>query len=495
MAAGRTFRKTYWDPNAGRDGLKGPGGEGDIVSMTVNPFRLWPCPWAESADWPPQWVIEADVRDIDWVQAEYGKKVSPESVDNARAQLDRLLVSVVDGGTDSRIPGNSGQVPVEPGGTPTRKNACTLKRMYVAPDNDSPKGRLLVWSNGVMLDDRPLPSGFLPFVARDWLYIPGRQWPLPLISPLRSLQREYNVTLSQLIELKNRQLRGDIITDSMAGVQMKIDPLTGRRTYTVGIGQRWEAVIYEANVTEAELQLARCVDDMRELAGVHEPTMGQTGARATTATQVTILKESDQMGMALFRKNIDTSAAKIARQKLILAGDNYKNERVARVIGEDNSVRVTEFFGCDLRETYDVQVRTTAMMSVSVQAQLRLEATNLRLFGPYESMEDELAKRKALINMRIPGVDDEMRHMIPIEELEQIVGNIRRLKAQLEINGLEAQKIALDLQIEQALNPPATPPGLPGNDEGMTLELTGEEYKMRQEAARTPAPPQLVATG
>ena len=64
MTCGRTFRKTYWDPYAGRENMRGIGGEGDIVSESVNPFRLWPCPWAESSDWPPPWVIEADTREV-----------------------------------------------------------------------------------------------------------------------------------------------------------------------------------------------------------------------------------------------------------------------------------------------------------------------------------------------------------------------------------------------------------------------------------------------
>jgi len=419
MCAGRVLRKTYWDPEADCKGISGkiPGG-GDIVSRTLNPFRFHVCPWSDNSEEMP-WIIESDVRDVDEINDLYpGHGVEAEEYADAARMLDKLLVNIIDGGA---------------GGSEKRKDAAILKRLYARPNAKYPRGRMFVWANGRLLQETDLPEGEMPFVALDWFPIPGRAYPLPFVTPLRDLQRETNITLSQLIELKNRQLRGDVAVRGTGDIMQEVNPDTGQKIMHIPASiQDYQFISYDLNTSEAEMLLARLWNDSMQAAGVHESALGMHPTGRVTATQISVLKESDMTGLTLFRAGFDLAYCKVSRQKLLLAKNHFRTPRMIRVVGEANAVQTKAFFGSDLRDTEDVRPRPTPLLTQTMIAEAKSKAATDGLYGPYAGPTDMLAKLTALINSGIPGIADEVNALLSpmtFEELRGICGEINRLQA------------------------------------------------------------------
>jgi len=431
MCVGRVLRKTYWDPEADGFGVTGKTqGLGDIASKTLNPFRFHTCPWSESSDDMP-WIIESDVRDIEEINDLWpGHDVEAEEYSDATRNLDRLLTNIVGQGS-----GDS---------TSQRKKAAILKRMYAKPTRKQPEGKLYVWANGKLLQEETLPEGEMPFSAIDWFPIPGRAYPLPFVTPLRDLQREINITLSQLIELKNRQLRGDLITDSVTEPTQETGK-DGRKIIRVQPGSSFKFMEYNLNSSEAESMLNQLRNESMQLAGIHESALGQQASGKVTATQVAILKESDMSGLTMFREGFDITYCKISRLKLLLAKNHYHVPRMIRVVGESNNVRTAAFFGSDLRNTEDVRPRTAPILTETQKAEAKAQASAQGLFVLEGTPAQIWGKVSALLTT--PGIErEDVEGMIAPMSID----DLRSTAAQWTALSMQAQMQALSMQLAQS---------------------------------------------
>jgi hypothetical protein len=251
----------------------------------------------------------------------YGSNVKAEECAYALHIIDDLLSNVVTGVGS---------------GAPKREDAAILKRLLAVPTEKFPRGRVLTWAHDEFLQETDLPDGFFPFVPLDWFYIPGAGQPMPFMTPIRDPQKHYNITLSQLIEVKNRQLRGDFAVQGEGMVTQKVNPDTGAKTVNIPMAmKKWELMTYSMNTTEAELLLAEFINEMRHMAGIRDPSTGEPIGRSTTATEVLALQEKDVQGLALFRKGFDQAHSHIGKQKLLVAREHYDVPRMLRVVAQD----------------------------------------------------------------------------------------------------------------------------------------------------------------
>jgi len=482
MTTGRVLRMTQYDPWASGEGLTGPvPGLGDVETMTLNPWRFHYPPWAETGRLP-EWVIVSEVRDTDEINDIYGAEVQPEQYADAARYLDRLLMNVV---------GQQGSVGA--GTPPARSRACVLKRLYAAPTREQLKGRMFVWANGVELPPRggvELPEGEMPFVPIEWFPIPGRLYPLPFVSPLRDIAREINVAVSQIIELKNRQLRGDIVVRGVGDVTHEWDEETGQKKIRLAAGiLEYDFLRYDLKVADAERLLMRLWNEFMQVAGMHEQSMGQNPPRGVTATQVQVLRESDLRGLTLFRAGLDSGHSRVGRQKLLVARNHFKMARMVRVTGYRNQVRVRSFYGADLRNTQDVRPKARPLLTEAMKAQIRVEAVAAGLLGPYAGPEDQLAKLVALEAMGLP--DDEIEWLmsgVTADALREEVNEINRLKARAALDIAEAAAAAAELQRIQAVTAleAATEQAEQGQQEPEPM-VPGEEFLTQPRPPAQPA--------
>jgi hypothetical protein len=413
LTMGICIRKTYWNPDA--DGYTYGNtkveGIGDVTTEILNPLQVHLCPWADGSKQRP-WIIESDVRDINEIGDMYGKKVEAEEYADHTKVLDNLLSNIVLSKHD---------------GTAQRKHAAILKRLYHIPNKRYPMGRVWVWANGVLLDETDLPEGEMPFVELVWFPAPGRVYPYSFISPLRELQREINIATSQWVELKNRQMRGDIVIRGTGAPTEEIVKTSygddGQKRITLGPDvQEFQFMQYNLNANEAKDQIAAHWDNMQRIAGLHDPSTGESPGKAVTATEIAILKEADTQGLAMFTRMRDRAQSRIERLKLLVARNHYHIPRMVRVVGESNAVRVQYLMGADLRNTEDVRPRPSPLITEAMKAQMIQEAVGKGLFDFSGTPTMIANKIKALQASPIPDIDQE-------------------IEAQLEPAGLSIQAI------------------------------------------------------
>ncbi len=426
LVCGRAYRKTYFDPDL--DGIGEFGrlpGAGDIVSEVCSPLRLLIDPWSETFD-ECSYVIETEIRDVDELNDLYpGSDVQQEECLDGSYLLDVFLTNV-SGNTSYGM------------AVPKRKGAVVFKRMYLRATPEIPDGRVYYWANGKRL--RPpgtLPSGIFPFDAYEWMPIPGRNHPLPFVTPLRDPHRQYNELLRLLVKLAQAQLRGDVAFQGDGKVVVDEDPKTKQKWIRLPYGTlKFELMRYDLNPTVAEARLAQLWNDCQQLSGLRDPSLGKNPPGVRTVGAIMMLRESDTAGMSFFRVGIDDVNSSVARKKVQLAKMHYIQPRMVRVVGETSLPRVTAFFGAELRNTQDIRSRTIPPMTEIERRQVRQESIAAGAYGPYLDPTGafdprvKLARMEMLLATGLPGIEDEVDRIcapLTLEKLRELAGQLDML--------------------------------------------------------------------
>ena len=437
MVCGRVLRKTFWDPDlAGKGEFGELPAAGDLASLTLPPLRYHVDPWSSTfADC--SFVIESDVRDVEEVNDLWpGHDVAEQEFMDATHLLDSLLANAL--GAPHAAP-------------PRRQHAVILKRLYARPAKKQPQGRVFTWANGKLLEETALPDGLFPFEAIEWFPVPGRNTPLPFLTPLREPQRQYNLLVSQLMDLATRQLRGDVLIQGEDDVKQEVDPETGMKRIIIGPGvMSFELMRYDYNPTVAEMRLGQLWNDAQQLAGIRDPSLGKNPPGVKTVGALMLLRESDLAGLAMFRAGFDAAYCRVGRQKLLLAKEHYHVPRLMRVVGQNHAVKVASFFGAELRNTRDVRPRSLPVMTELEKRQTRQEAVTAGLFGPYAGPQDKFAKLTALLNTGIPGIEDEVARLaapMGYDGLRKLCGELDARQAALALLQTEVEAKGVEVAL------------------------------------------------
>jgi hypothetical protein len=307
---------------------------------------------------------------------------------------------------------------------------------------------------------------------------------------LRDLQREINTTLSQLVELKNRQLRGDYIYVGSGVPKQRISKETGQKVVMLPASTtKFEFMRYDLNTGEAELLLQRFWNYFMQIAGLHEQALGQNPAKAVTATQVALLREADLAGLTLFRSGFDAAYSKVARQKILIARNHYRVPRLLRVVGENNATRVSAFFGSDLRNTEDVRPRPIPQLTELQKQEIKQNNIAQGLYLMSADPVEQLAKIAALRVTGLPGVEEEIEAMLaPMteEELKRLCGEINAIRWATALKAAQGQLAMLNAIEQQA--------GAQQEQEAQTDEWGNPimQPDVQQGAAAMPPQPQMA---
>ena len=446
FGTGEVLRRTWFNSKkVTKDGQKG-----DVDTEVVPFLKYVKCP--DSADeWPPRWLIEFDVRHVDWVKETYGKTVDPEDVADRMAEMDSLAMNVT-----------VGKAPVRS----EKSSSVILKRMYASPSAKYPHGHCWVWANKVLLKEHDFQSDEFPFARSYWYPIPGRLYAMSYIEPLTSDQKQLNTLLSQFQEIRNRQLRNDILTQGAGDVTQRIlDSKTGQKEVRLDPGiARWEFMRYDVNVQNADQEYSRIMRNLHDKAGQAEPNLGQVTSRETTATELQLLKEAGMQSIAFHMRNFDVYQCDVSRQKLVMARDFFKS---ARIVSDLAAGETTYFFGADFRDTRDVVSVPVPRMTPAMRRQAISEAVNQGLMGPWidpktgmPSIFVQYASRQKLRSMGLVEEDDQLS--VDFGSFEEL----RKKTAILQKAGEEMALIEAMKQIQMSQMQPQQPQGMNGGQNG-----------------------------
>jgi len=357
---GINFLKVYWDPLAEEaftveafDELGNPTTQeihlGQVASDVVPPFALAIDPLAKTFK-QAKWVVQCSIRSVEEIEERTGIKVEPEKqVPSLETKLLTLYNSFGASEPISELEGGA-----------------SWKEYWEIPSSKHRKGRLIVVAGDQLAYIGDNPYGRLPYFDFPLIKIPQRVMGKSLIDDLIALNKAYNRALSQLLENANKMAKGKWTTpkDSVSksaltdetGEVIEFRPIGGFRPEQVAISPLPNYVLF---------LLDRYIRDMEDVAGIHEISRARPPGGVRAGVALAFLREADDTRIGPIVRRFDNALEKAASFMLQLVGENYTEERLIRLMGEEQAVEVRAFKGTDLKNNYDVIVEAGSALAES----------------------------------------------------------------------------------------------------------------------------------
>ena len=201
---GHAWMKVSWDTQAGKlmPDLDDSGNayEGDVRCDVISPFEIFPDPMAKTDDdILDSWLVMAKVRKLDYFKSHYPEKghlVKEEDAWLLSAQYEQRINSL-----NTRGPSSSGL-------QESMKNSAIEMIKYEARSSKYPNGRMISCANGILLEDKELPCGEIPFRKFDDTVIGGKFYSETPVTHARPIQDQYNETVRRRAEWTRKLLAG-----------------------------------------------------------------------------------------------------------------------------------------------------------------------------------------------------------------------------------------------------------------------------------------------
>lgn len=350
---GHAYMKVYWDVQKGKEILNPETNEmdyeGDICIDPVGPFEVFPDPLAMTMD-EAQWVIQAKVRKLDYFKTHY-----PGKGDLVKEEAAWLLSTQY----ELRLNTLNTMGPTQSGITQQMKNAAIELVYYERPSRKHPNGRQVSTANGIVLDDKELPCGEIPFVKFDDVLIAGKFYSESIITHLRPIQDQYNRVISKRAEWTNKLLSGKYMAARGHGLSVEaINDQTGEVVeYDVVPNHPPPSPMNIPVIPQYAYQEADQLEKMFfDISGINEISRGQLPAAGIPAVGMQFLMEQDDTRIGIVTESHENGWARVGSLILKYVSDYYKTPRILKLAGKNSDYMVKHFVGADLKGSHDVIV-------------------------------------------------------------------------------------------------------------------------------------------
>jgi hypothetical protein len=378
------FIQPYWNPSLGP--LATPDGEheGDIDYDILSCFEVKYDPSATS--WRDvRWLRKSRVRDIDYVEQVYGKKVKPEKGLSANNIYDAKM-------SFASLNDNIKHVPLE--------HHVRVHEFWELPCSEYQNGRRVTYTDNhdeplFVKDDigfgpqddteRVLP--FFPFVA---IRLPGCVHGTNKYTQCRPIQREINRTRSQIIDNKDLTAYPQLVVENGSMEEDWDNEIGGVKYYTPG--SKPPAYLQPPMAgADAYQNLTQLYEAFDYVSGISQASTGRMPADAS-GYMMQLAIEQDDTQFAPTIENWIRCKQGYMSYSLKMLHFNYKSERKLRIVGRDN-VEVLPISGASIK-TWDVRLQRGSLLASSMVAQ-RAEIMNLINAGVLNPVEhrDEILGR------------------------------------------------------------------------------------------------------
>lgn len=352
--AGHAYVKIFWDVTEGKpmvDPETGePGYEGDVAADIVSPLEIFPDPMAKTfAEVRKSYLTQCKVRKIDYFKANYkkGHLVQPEDCWLLSAQYEQRINSM-----NNRTPSQGGL-------QEQMKNSAIEMIRYEARSKDYPNGRMIVCANGVLLEDKELPIGEIPFAKFDDVIIAGKYNSEAIITHLRPVQDQFNETIRRRAEWVKKLLAGkykaargsglsqESMTDETEVVYFDVVPNapSGPEPVQVPMIPQW-AYQEEKSYDES----------FNEISGISDVSKGIMPSASIPAIGMQLLTEQDDSRIGVMIEQHEHAWADVGALILKYVQAFYVLPRKLKIAGKSLQYTVKEVKGEDLRDNTDVYV-------------------------------------------------------------------------------------------------------------------------------------------
>jgi len=354
---GHAYMKVSWDDALGKPMVNPETGEldyeGDVRVDVCSAFELFPDPLAKSFDDVLRsWIIQAKVRPLDYFRKQYPEKghlVKQEDAWLQSVQFEGRLNSMSAKGSSSF-------------GSEQMKNAAIELVKYEARSKDHPNGRMIVVANGILLDDKKLPCGEIPFAKFDDIIVGGKYDSEAVVTHLRPLQDTFNSIIRKRADWTSKLLAGKYVAARGTAIaQEAMNDRSGELLWYTPVpnapnGGRPEPMqipmIPQWAYTESEM-IEKYFND---IAGISEVSQGHLPSSSIPAIGMALLQEQDETRIGIMTDQHERAWARIGGLILKYVEKYYTMERTIKLAGKNMEYTVKSFRGADIQENTDVIV-------------------------------------------------------------------------------------------------------------------------------------------
>jgi len=337
LVTGTGVLKIFWDPTAGDEIDEGVN-LGEIVVVSCSPFEIYPDPFGETLE-EKHWLFHVKIHSADYVKAKYDADIDPEPVtgdEYAEAQVLNFTGDIVAG----------------------PRKGVVIKEYWERPSEEYPDGRYVVYARDQVLASgpNPYPRIYLPFVEIPHIPVPGRFWGESTVTFLKDIQRNYNKSRSQIIEIRNLMAKPKWLVPK-GSIDRSITTAPAEIVDYTPVGGFKPEPVKGGDVSATYWRdLEQCRHEMYEISGQHEVSHAQVPGEVRSGIAIAYLQEQDDTRLNPTVQAYETAIEKLETYKLELARQFYAEPRTARIVGEENRAEVFEFSAEDIPENADVNV-------------------------------------------------------------------------------------------------------------------------------------------
>lgn len=335
---------------------------GDVEAGVLNPFQVFTPPGYTSLD-DMNWIVIEHDRSIDWIWDNYPEaapQITPDELDSSiEAQYLRRLSTLV-GRQGFTMPGRSDDY----------SELVRVKTMWMRPSRRIPKGRKIVVTKTMVLENEPHPyaeSGIdMPFPIAHLKYcpVPGRFWGMGLVEHLLGPQREYNRTRHQIMQMRDTLSQPQWVSPRGAELSKT----------TAEFGDIWE---YSAFGGRPELtqppQLPQihqesstgAIYDMQTISAQSEASQAQVPTGVRSGVAIRALQEKDQSVIGVVVEELEDGTKKFSEHLLMLTNRFVTTPQMIHIYGEFRGADVMIHKGSDIKDNTRVRVVPGSMMPKS----------------------------------------------------------------------------------------------------------------------------------
>lgn len=358
--------KDTGDTDAG-DPADGPGGEfsenreelaspleaeGDVMIECVSPINCRPDPlYWDRAKW--RWFVYGDEVDADTIEEKY--KLKPGSIREKSQTLNTAY--------DIDLQDEQDVIIAQPD-----KEEDITGRTVIWKEFWTPKFFVFM-AGGKIVDYGPNMFGEIPFFLTEDRLIPVSTYEKEfsynesLIKDAIPIQREYNRQASIMSTALDRASKLKVLTPmgSLLSKKQFVNDYGVFIDYNAHAGEphqmKLEPFPMEMPTYKADLER-----EMQSVMSLGPASFGQLPERASHAsgTLVNLLLEQDDVILNPLLNSINYVVGKAWRLVLMLVQENYVEERMLKIVGEDGVEDILKFRGADLRGNTDVRVISQA---------------------------------------------------------------------------------------------------------------------------------------
>lgn len=475
--AGHAYIKVCWDDQLGAPmaGDAGLSYEGEVRADVVSAFEVFPDPLAKTLD-DAAYVVQAKVRRLDYFVTHYperGKLVKPEGAWLLSAQYEQRINSL------------NNQGPTASGQNQTMENCAIEMTLYEKRSAKHPMGRMVTCANGILLEDKDLPTGEIPFAKFDDIVVAGKFYSESIITHLRPIQDQYNRLISMRAKWTNRLLAGKYIAARGQNLmQESPNDESGEIVYYSPVPNATEPhamqipLIPQYAYTEEE----RLENMMYDISGINQISRGQLPPAGMPAIGMQLLTEQDDTRIGVMTENNEESWARIGMLMLKYAEKFYVMPRLLKSAGKNNDYNITEVTGEMIRGNTDVIVvrGSTLPGSKTLKRQdimntfqsgllgdpndpvVKENVLNMIEFGDtaeiFKRHANDMAQIKRDIAMieqgGVPQVNEMDNHPLHIQEKNEYRKSEKFLKMAPEVQGILLADIENHVQaLQKIMNP------------------------------------------